>query len=60
MFFKVVSKILANRLKHYLEKCIAPEQAAFVEFRFITWLLRTYEVEEKRKGWRSSSKAEHE
>jgi hypothetical protein len=35
VLYKVVSKLLANRLKIFLDKCVAEEQSTFVEGRSI-------------------------
>jgi hypothetical protein len=35
VFYKIVSKLLANKLKRYLDKCVAEERSTFVEGRSI-------------------------
>lgn len=57
VLYKMVSKLLANRLKRCLDKCVSLEQSAFVEGRSIldnaliaTEIIHT--MKRKTKGWK--------
>jgi hypothetical protein len=57
VLYKMVSKLLANRLKRCLDKCVSLEQSAFVEGRSIldnaliaTKIIHT--MKRKTKGWK--------
>lgn len=56
--YKVISKILANRLKPFLEKIISPNQTAFIEGRWINEngiiaqeVIHFMNKSKARKGW---------
>jgi len=56
VLYKMVSKLLANRLKRCLDKCVSEEQSAFVEARSIldNALIATeiiHSMKRKMKGW---------
>ena len=57
VLYKMVSKLLANRLKQCLDKCMLEEQSSFVEGRFIldNMLIATeiiHSMKKKTKRWR--------
>jgi hypothetical protein len=57
VLYKMVSKLLANRLKRCLDKCVSEEQSAFVEGHSILNNALTateiiHSMKRKTKGWR--------
>ena len=57
VLYKMVSKLLANRMKRCLDKCVSEEQSTFVECRSIldNALIATkiiHSMKRKTKGWR--------
>lgn len=48
--YKIVSKVLANRLKLVLSKCMSIEQSAFVSFEIIHYL-KSKQKGKKRVKW---------